>query len=181
MRYSKQKIREFLSNMPNKKLPHGLMCSLEEKRKDILSRKVYAEYIAEIRAKSAEYRKEPIKLLKFSEFRLFSQTGDRETYQKSYFERRGRLACLALAAWLWQNQEDISALEDAIWAICDEYTWALPAHIWGDFDEENCPTIDLFSAETSSALAEICELLKDSLSPTVVKRARDNISKRVIN
>ena len=167
--------------MPKCRLPQGLDKSLEEKRQEILSGKVYADYLAEIRAKAAEYRGRPIEALKFSEFRLFSQTGDRETYQKAYFSRRGRLACLALAVWLWQNKEDTSALEDAIWAICDEYTWAPPAHIWGDFDEERRPTIDLFSSETASALAEICALNEILLSPEVVKRARDNIRKRVIN
>ena len=181
MSYNQQKIKEFLSDMPKNKLPQGLAKSLEEKRQEILSGAVYSDYLAEIRAKAAEYRASPIEALKFSEFRLFSQMGDRETYQRAYFARRGRLACLALAVWLWQNQENISALEDATWAICDEYTWALPAHICGDFDEENRPTVDLFSAETSSALAEICELTKDYLTPSVIKRADENIRKRVIN
>ena len=181
MRYNQQKIKEILADMPKNKLPQGLGKSLEDKRREILSGAVYAGYLAEIRAKAAEYRAKPIETLKFSEFRLFSRTGDRETYQKCYFARRGRLACLALAAWFWQNQEDISALEDAIWAICDEYTWSLPAHIWGDLDEERRPTIDLFSAETASALAEICELLENCIAPEVVKRARDNVRKRVID
>ncbi len=181
MVYSRQKIKESLLNMPKCKLPQGLEKSLEEKREEMLSRKVYADYLEEIRIKATKYRSEPIGALKFSEFRLFSETGDRETYQASYFDRRGRLACLALAVWLWQNQEDISALEDIIWAICDEYTWALPAHIWGDFNEEQTPTIDLFSAETASALADICALNENFLSPAVVKRARENIRKRVID
>lgn len=181
MSYNQQEIKEFLCDMPKSKLPQGLTKSLEEKRSEILSGEVYADYLAEIRVKAEQHRRTPIEALKFSEFRLFTLTGDRETYQKSYFSRRGRLACLALAVWLWQNQEDISALEDAIWAICDEYTWALPAHIWGDFNEERCPTVDLFSAETASALAEICALNENFLSSDVVKRAQDNIRKRVIN
>lgn len=181
MRHDKQKIKEYLLNMPKNKLPQGLGKSLADKRREILSGAVYADCLAEIRSKAEEYRRTPIEALKFSQFRLFSQTGDREIYQKSYFSRRGRLACLALAVWFWQNKEDISALEDAIWAVCDEYTWALPAHIWGEFDEETRPTIDLFSAETASALAEICALNEGFLSPDVVKRARDNIRKRVID
>ena len=100
MSYNQQKIREFLSNMPKNKLPQGLAKSLEEKRQEILSGAVYADYLAEIRAKASEYRAAPIEALKFSEFRLFSQTGDRETYQRAYFARRGRLACLALACGL---------------------------------------------------------------------------------
>ena len=167
--------------MPKDKLPQGLGKSLADKRREILSGEVYADCLAEIREKAEEYRRTPIEALKFSEFRLYSQTGDREIYQKSYFSRRGRLACLALAVWFWQNKEDVLALEDTIWAVCDEYTWALPAHIWGEFDEEARPTIDLFSAETASALAEICALNEGLLSPDVVKRARDNIRKRVID
>ena len=98
MRHNQQKIKEFLSDMPKNRLPQGLSKSLEEKRQEILSRKVYADYLAEIRAKAAEYRETPIEAMKFSEFRLFADSGDREAYQKRYFARRGRLACLALAA-----------------------------------------------------------------------------------
>lgn len=181
MSNNKQKIKEFLLNMPKCRLPQGLGISLDEKRLEILSSTVFADYLSQIRDEAKRYRDTQIATLKFSEFRLFSEIGDREIYQKSYFERRGRLACLALAVWLWHDKDDISALEDIIWAICDEYTWALPAHIWGDFNEESCPTIDLFSAETASALAEICDLAKDFLSPAIIKRARDNIRKRVID
>ncbi len=181
MKYTKSEIRRFLGELPQNRLPQGIKKSLADKRAEILSDKKYSQYLAEIRSLTEKYRQTPIQALKFSEFRLFADTGDRETYQKSYFERRGRLACLALAVWLWQEPEDVSTLEDAIWAICDEYTWALPAHIWGDFDEEARPTIDLFAAETASALAEICALTEGKIASAVVKRARDNVHKMVID
>ena len=43
-------------------------------------------------------------------------------------------------------------LEDTIWAICDEYTWSLPAHISWAKDERT--DVDLFASETGYALSE---------------------------
>ena len=41
-------------------------------------------------------------------------------------------------------------LQDIIWSILDEFTWALPAHIPQNSDIEDCIThIDLFAAETA--------------------------------
>ena len=71
-------------------------------------------------------------------------------------------------------------LEDTMWAICDEYTWALPAHMNGNQGiyvnyQSDRYTIDLFAAETGQALAEIIRLLGDKLNPLVVKRAKEEI------
>ena len=180
MKYGERQVAEILGGFSGARLPTGTGCSLSEKRREILGDPKYENYLDEIAKKTEEYREKPIEATKFSEFRLFTLTGDRETYQRSYFDRRGRLAALALAVWLWQKPEDAAALEDAIWAVCDEYTWALPAHIWGEFDEENRPTLDLFAAETASALADICALNEELLSPAVTKRAREAVEKRVI-
>ena len=180
MKYGERQVAEILGGFSGARLPSGTGCTLSEKRREILGDPKYENYLGEIAKKAEEYREKPIEAPKFSEFRLFSETGDRETYQRSYFDRRGRLAALALAVWLWQEPDDAAVLEDAIWAVCDEYTWALPAHIWGEFDEENRPTLDLFAAETASALAEICALNEETLSPAVTKRARKAVEKRVI-
>ncbi len=181
MKYTNQEIRSFLSDLPADRLPRGIEKSLSEKRNEILNGKEYRPYLAEIFNKAEEYRQRPIEALRFSEFRLFFETGDREIYQKSYFDRRGRLAALALSVWLRRRPEDISALEDTIWAICDEYTWALPAHIGGpEHPESRGYTVDLFTAETASALAEITALLGGCLSHVVTERARLAVRERVI-
>lgn len=53
-------------------------------------------------------------------------------------------------------------LENTIWQICDEYTWALPAHVnREDSTEMQIATLDLFAAETGFALSEILYILDD--------------------
>ncbi|MFC4138346.1 MULTISPECIES: heparinase II/III family protein [unclassified Microbacterium] len=109
--------------------------------------------------------------------------GDRTEHSDVYFGIRRRLFAAAIGALL-SDEVPISATEDLIWAICDEYTWALPAHI----PELSSPRpeiphdeiIDLFSAETAFALAEIIALLGERLHPLLVARAHREIERRVL-
>ena len=156
------------------------------------------------RAKS--FSGKPAASLPFSLYRLFDETGQRTAYQTCYFEHRARLNTFALLS-LAGETDALSSLEDAIWAICDEYTWCLPAHLGGRsllpsavpgngmvalreqtagmdasgqvyrvHDRE----VDLFAAETASALAEISALLAEQLSPVVLARARAQVLARVL-
>ncbi|HWR10546.1 MAG TPA: heparinase II/III family protein [Rectinemataceae bacterium] len=164
--------------------------------RDILSTPSLCSYLEEIAGKTAEYRATPIPNLPFGLFRLFDETGDRLGFEAPYFERRRRLVATGLAAWLWKKPEDIASLEDLIWAICDEYTWALPAHLeGGSLDSRALPDrdallreavwphnafLDLFSCETGFALAELVTILEGSLTPIVANRAAGEVRSRVI-
>jgi hypothetical protein len=154
-------------------------------RERILSDRGLAGYVAEIRDQADVFLNESLLALPFSLYRLFDETGDRLAFEAPYFERRRRLVSLALAAWLWQTDEYLRGLEDAMWAICDEYAWALPAHLSGSSLEARAShahrtTLDLFACETAFALAEIRSLLADALSPAVSERARRECEERVI-
>jgi len=132
---------------------------------------------------------EPIEPLLYSEFRMFAESGDRGTFEARYFKRRTRMSVFTLL-WLTTEEEKYRiALEDALWAVCDEYTWVLPAHvglyhpeypnkIW---DQPAPPreTIDLFAAETCFALAEIIHLMDGKLSPWVECRIQAEIERRI--
>ncbi len=160
-----------------------------------------------VRRKGEAFSKAPTSTLPFSLYKLFEETGDRSQYQTCYFDHRARLNTFALLVLSGETQA-LPALEDAIWAICDEYTWCLPAHLGGrsllpsavpgnsayGLREAAVRTdasgnayrvhdreVDLFSAETASALAEICALLSDELSPVVAARARTQILARVLD
>ncbi|TCL70802.1 heparinase II/III-like protein [Hydrogenispora ethanolica] len=148
---------------------------------------------------AARYRERPIKVLPYSLFRLFRESGSRVEYETEYFEHRDRLNLFALRTLAEDADEDRRALEDTIWAICDEYTWCLPAHLGespaagtgqglvrheaGILRETLRPQermLDLFAAETAFTLAEIVSLLAERLAPAVVLRARSAILQRVI-
>lgn len=153
----------------------------------------------ELEEKAADYRREPIRVIPFSLYRLFDTTGNRIRYEDAYFDRRGRLDTFAVRALLYHREQDVAALEDAIWAICDEYTWCLPAHLGGNSLRASDPTrapdetgavhtgvrphdriVDLFASETGFALSEITALLGEELSPLVAQRARGEVVRRVL-
>lgn len=118
----------------------------------------------------------PLPALGFSAYQEFFETGQRIGYERLYFQRRARLNALAVGA-LMHPESDVARLADVLWAICDEYTWALPAHIAQGWPPSQ--TLDLFAAETASALAEIVTGLGTRLDPLVTSRVRAEIDRRV--
>ncbi|MGG1551579.1 hypothetical protein [Paenibacillus ferrarius] len=142
-----------------------------------------ASVYGEILPIADSYVTKPIEALPFSLFDLYRTQGTRVEFEQAYFDRRRRLASLAVAAL--QDDEDtyIAALENTIWAICDEFTWCLPAHLNNHdaaLEGEEDKHIDLFAAETAHALSETCHLLGDRLQPQVVNRARREAMRRVV-
>ncbi|HEY0828937.1 MAG TPA: heparinase II/III family protein [Bacilli bacterium] len=125
-------------------------------------------------------------VLPFSVFRLYEATGNRKEFENLYFERRKKLSAYAILSLVYGEANHISALEDILWAICDEFTWSLPAHLGGcslvgdRADNPRC-RIDLFAAETAFYLAEIVHLLEDKLADMVVHRIRYEVNERIFS
>lgn len=163
----------------------------ESVRLSIPNNKIIAPYLQSVVDFAEKYRGKPIPALPYSYFKMFHETGDRWFYEDSdrgYFPRRGRLAAMGALSWLYQREEDIRELEDIIWAVCDEYTWSVPAHVkteaFTDKLENGDYMVDLFASETGDALAEISFLLGDKLPEIIRKRIayllEERIFKRVL-
>ena len=149
-----------------------------EKFPDTERNRIRLEYIRKEAQKSLD---EPICSLNFSKYKLFHETGDRFEYESQSMKHRKRLQLLAVMAISDEDKKWISALEDAMWAICDEATWAFPAHIAKDADVYAMMTkLDLFSAELAAALSEACYLLKDRLHTLVYERVLYELRRRMI-
>ena len=112
----------------------------------------------------------------------FVKNGDRSRYEAVYFERRIRLRCLTAAECVERKGRFLDAIIDGVWAVCEETTWAVPAHSAAfkpadqglvDITRDRV-TLDLFAAETGANLAWILYLIGDELN-----RACDAISRRV--
>ena len=161
---------------------------------DLLGKGMDPEFWKEVREKECfeNYRDElhflwkkhceniPIYSLKYSDFRLFVANGNRSIYESAYFTRRQALNCSALLALIYPEEEKyIVRLMDEIYAICDEYTWCLPAHQPNRDINDNCH-IDLFAAETGFTLSEIYTLLGNRLEPLIRDRIRVEIDRRII-
>lgn len=128
----------------------------------VRSSREYAADLAEIRSEGERIRGTTPPNLTYSLFSQFSKKGSRLEYERAYFERRRRLNTFALLSLLEPECEDYhTELLDAIWEICSELTWCLPAHI--NPQRPVSETIDLFAAETGFTLAELRLLLGDRL------------------
>jgi hypothetical protein len=139
-----------------------------------------------------------IPLLTYSNYRVFEHTGERASYQTPYFQRRAMLT-RALVEYAVGDQSMLSAIEDLLWAICEETSWVIPAHeeqgpdYW-DIDPPIARTvpfgthtsltrepdsIDLFAAETGATVAETVYLIGDDLAPEVRQRVRQEVERRI--
>ncbi|WP_199551313.1 heparinase II/III family protein [Streptomyces sp. N35] len=118
----------------------------------------------------------------WSLFHGYERTGDRMPYEQPYFARRGRLNALAAAAWRDGDPAVLDDLADMVWSVCDEYTWAVPAHAYlvAGTDRTMVQCVDLFAAETAHSLAEIVTLVGDRLPAAVTDRARTEVRRRVL-
>jgi len=149
----------------------------KELKKNILNEELLREYLGELDQERSKMLGQKIQVIPFQYFKKYYETGNRTTYEAVYFERRKRLVVFGLSYWLYDRQGDKEILEDIMWEICNEYSWALPAHI----DREDNLFIDLFASETAFALSEIIQLLGKKLDDHVVKRCLSEVKRRVIN
>ena len=131
-----------------------------------------------------ENQDKPLPDVPYSYYKLFKTTGDRQMYEAPYFLRRKLLNAYTLNYILYEKESDLEVIQDIIWEICGEFTWALPAHIEPlpiENQAEIANYIDLFSAETGASLAEIYDILKDKFEPRINERILYELNKRIIN
>lgn len=121
-----------------------------------------------------------IPALLYSDYRRFTFDGNRGSYEAPYFLRRRMLNTAAVLALIYPEEEAyLTRLMDLIYAVCDEYTWCLPAH-QTPLAVNNNRHVDLFAAETGMALSEIVTLLGDRLEPLILDRVRVEINRRIV-
>jgi hypothetical protein len=143
--------------------------------------------VEEIRSLADDARDEPVGTLPATRYLQFERTGDRIEYERVYFGRQKRLSALALAECFDREGRYLDAVLDHAWAICEQTTWLLPAHLPDEERIEGLPSaaeptehrVALFSARTALLLAEVDRLLSDRLHPALRERIRREIDHRV--
>lgn len=141
------------------------------------------EYKTALNALLRDYEKfciGEIETTKFSKFLLFKEKGDRTLYQETFFKRQHRMYAMALMSLIYlENEQYLELLQDTIWEVCDQYVWALPAHI-DDINVNNNTELDLDATTMCMGLAMIKEMLNDRLHPLIKSRIDCEIDRRLI-
>ncbi len=113
---------------------------------------------------------------------LFSETGDRQTFERVLFGRRKRLALLALAESMERQGRFAQALARTALDLADQRCWCLPAHdrTLADFHGET-PSLDLVATDLAFELAWIRLHVADVLSQGVRDQILQRLHERMID
>lgn len=155
----------------------------EEQKKKIKSCNLASELTEEVFEIANEAIKKEYEIFKFSKYMLYYETGDRFAFESGLREKRIDATAMAAALWLSDDEKYIKPLTDLIFAICDEFTWCVPAHARLDElnpgIEEIIGEIDLYNTRTVTCLTDILAIVGDKLSKYVKMRVEYEVRRRI--
>ena len=96
---------------------------------DLLKREVDPDKAEKIIKIAEVYFDEDLQVLPLSLFRDFKLTGVRSRYEVKFYRRRDMIIYLTLAELYRKNGRYIDKLADVIWAVLEESSWVIPAHM----------------------------------------------------
>ena len=161
---------------------------------DIENPELDPEKIKKIIRRAEEFLKRDIPFLPASLYREYVTIGDRANYESPYFTRRDMAIYLAVAEAYEKKGRFTEKLMDVVWAIMEESTWIIPAHIYcaGLYAESSLGPVfgdnalhglDLFAAATCGTLSAVYYFCKDELDaidPIITKKMEYMIHERGI-
>jgi len=108
-------------------------------------------------------------------YAVFHQTGERQSFERVYFERRRRLGRAAMAVLLAGDRERFQgSLVAKMTGTMAEFSWALPAHVSAPSGKDPA-VIDLFSAETANTMAELAVVFADCLPDELIRQVKERL------
>lgn len=126
------------------------------------------------------YEGKPIVFPSYKKYKLFISEGNRDDFEDDYFELRNRLNLLQLLSI--NSDEYLADLEEIISAICDQFTWILPAHNYKkDGKSFDYTELDLFGTETAYWLSETLFVFANKLSFDIIYRVKEKLKKSIID
>ena len=124
--------------------------------------------------------REPIPQLPRSLFEDFFRTGRREPFEDPFFYRRTLAEDLTQAYIVTGKRDYLDRCRDFIWAMLEEFTWVIPAHVSLPLHPEAVTQVDLFASETALLMADLWDLLHDDLDPETLEWMRSMILRHVL-
>lgn len=103
-------------------------------------------------------------------FQKYFSTNKRGDYEKPYHLKRTKLTAAVLHFIFYNRKDLLNNICDYICSICEETTWAIPAHP---------EKIGLTSAETALMLAEIVKIMESYLPKDIINRVENEIDTRI--
>lgn len=119
----------------------------------------------------------------------FTRNGNRSNYQAIYFNRRSQLASLVAAEALTQSGKYLDQIINGLWAITEESTWCIPAHLYlqanghSGLPDQQGEVVDLFAAETGTLMSWTYYLLHDQfdeVTPAINARIKSEVQRRIL-
>ena len=161
---------------------------------DMESPEIQKEKIDKVIAWAERMIDRDIPLLPASLYREFTTCGNRANYETPYFLRRDMIMHFALAEAYEKKGRFAEKLMDAIWAIMEESTWIIPAHlytspVYGEhslgpvFGENALHGLDLFAASTVADVACVyyyCKDTLDAIDPIIARKMEYMVKERGI-
>jgi len=124
--------------------------------------------------------RDPIPQLPRSLYDDYFRTGQRRPFENLYFYRRRMAEDLALAYIYTGKTEYLDRCRDFIWAIMEEFTWIIPAHVSLPLSPKTITRVDLFSSGTAMLLADLWDLLHNDLDRETLDWIHYNILRHVL-
>lgn len=138
--------------------------------------------------KGEDYLAFNYQILTASRYLDYNRNGNRSKYEDIYFKRRYVLGFLTIAECIENKGRFLDDIINGIWCICEETSWAIPAHNIQYTDEPlpniNKPIIDLFASETGAMLSSIYYLIGvilDKISKNITQRIKDEVKIRILD
>lgn len=145
---------------------------------------VAAEDRADLLDLAEKWRSQPYPVLAAGHYAAYCRTGSRKACEDPYFARRVKLCSAALHVALTGTDALLPDVEDGLWLLCEETTWAISAHAGLNdahpFPDDRGTIIDLFAAQTGMILSFVCLLLDGMLHPDLRDRVRREVERRVL-
>lgn len=118
----------------------------------------------------------------------YARTGNRSEFEGVYFKRRAQLQNLVLAECVEGKGRFLDAAANALWSICEESTWCLPAHVGVQkarvgLPDVTEPIVDLFAGESAVTVSWSLYLLGSELNRVSVqlpRRAGIELRRRIL-
>ena len=122
-------------------------------------------------------------------FLQFQRNGNRTNFEDLYFERRQILTDLVLGECIEGKGRFLDEIVNGVWFTCEETSWSVPAHLKPQkvgLGLPDCtdPIVDLFAAETVSAVALVHYVLRsrlDHVSPLIARLIELEAKRRILD